>query len=265
MDFPIPVWLKQYIPIAEGVLLAIVLLVGGWIVSKWANRLTRRAFVARKLDPALAGFVAALAQYVVLAAAVISALGTVGIQTTSLVAVFASAGLAIGLALQGSLTNFASGVLILFFRPFDLHEKVTAGGQTGEVQEIGLFATTLLAPTGETITVPNSAVTGGSIVNFSRSGRLRGIIDVTVAHDDAAKVASVLEAAARRADGVLKDPAATALFTGLTANASTFTIYVWAKAKDLAPALRSARTAIVSDLSAAGIKMETATISAQAS
>ena len=114
---PIPEAMKPYMPLAKGILIAIAILVVGWMVSKWASRLTRRTFSHRKLDQALAGFVASMVQYALLAVAVITALGAVGLQTTSLVAVFASAGLAVGLALQGSLGNFASGVMILLFAP----------------------------------------------------------------------------------------------------------------------------------------------------
>src|SRR6185369_15471237 len=113
-----------------------------------------------------------------LAAAVLSSLDAVGVHTTSLVAIFASAGLAVGLALQGSLASFSSGVMILFFRPFTLGDKVTIAGHTGIVEDIGLFATTLLTPDNETIIVPNKAVTDGSIVNFNTQGTLRGHVIV---------------------------------------------------------------------------------------
>ena len=139
--------------------------------SKWAHRLARKAVGTRKLDEALGRFVAAIVQYTVLAATIITALGAVGIQTTSLVAVFASAGLAVGLALQGSLGNFASGVMLLFFRPFNLGDKIPGGGPHRRRRRIGLFATKLLTADNETIIVPNSAVTGGSIVNYTRAAR----------------------------------------------------------------------------------------------
>ncbi len=126
-----PAWAQPYIPLAKGILFAAIILIAGWVVGKWANRLTRRALSHRRVDEALGRFLAAIAQYTVLAAALITALGAVGLQTTSLVAVFASAGLAIGLALQGSLASFASGVMILFFRPFTLGDKITAAGQPG--------------------------------------------------------------------------------------------------------------------------------------
>ena len=111
------VWgvINTILPILKGVALALLILVLGWLVGKWTNRLVLSSFRTRKLDEALARFLGGIAQYTVLAAAVVSALGTVGIQTTSIMAILASAGLAVGLALQGSLSNFASGVMILFF------------------------------------------------------------------------------------------------------------------------------------------------------
>ncbi|MEY3012452.1 MAG: hypothetical protein RIT45_1187 [Pseudomonadota bacterium] len=115
-------------------------------------------------------------------AAHLTALGQVGIQTTSLMAIFASASLAVGLALQGSLANFAAGVMILFFRPFDLLDVITAAGTTGRVKDIGLFATTLATPDHKIHVIPNSAVTGGTIVNPSKEGRIRGSVDIGVAY-----------------------------------------------------------------------------------
>src|SRR5262249_7176877 len=140
-----------YIPILMKVLWSIVLLVAGWIASKWVNRLTLRLFSARKLDPSLGRFFASIFQYVVLVVAVIASLESVGVKTTSLVAILASAGLAVGLALQGSLANFASGVMILFFRPFRVGDVVTVAAQTGTVSDIGVFASTLITPDNQKI------------------------------------------------------------------------------------------------------------------
>ena len=134
----IPMWQE----LAMNVLYAGVILAVGWTASTWTRGLLLRVLRMRKLDEALVRFLASIAQYGVLAAAVIAALEEVGINATSLVAVFGAAGLAIGLALQGSLSNFASGVMILFFRPFDLGDVINAGGHTGKVEDIGLFATT---------------------------------------------------------------------------------------------------------------------------
>lgn len=251
----IPDAVKPYLPLFEGILLAILILVVGWIVSKWGNRLVRRAFSHRKLDQALAGFVASMVQYTVLAVAVITALGAVGLQTTTLVAVFASAGLAIGLALQGSLANFASGVMILLFRPFTLGDKVTAASHTGVVADMGLFATTLVTADNETIIIANSAVTGASIINFTKLGTLRGQVQVVVAFGtDARHAVTVLEKAAKRAGLVLTTPAVAVALTNLGPRGLELTVMPWSNAGDYLGMLDNVRHAIVEDLAAAGIK-----------
>jgi small conductance mechanosensitive channel len=251
----IPDFVKPYLPRLEGLLIAVAIFAGGWIASKWANRLTRRGFKARQLDPALGGFLASMLQYTVVAAAVITALGQVGIHTTSLVAVFASAGIAVGLALQGSLSSFASGVLILFFRPFDIDHKITAAGHTGVVKEIGLLATTLLTADNEEILVPNSAVTGGSIVNFSAQGTLRSHVAVSVAFgNDVAKVSGVLLGAAKKVALVLRDPAPSVAVAG-AGKSLDLVLLVWSKATDQSDALHLVRTAVYDDLRAAEIPM----------
>jgi small conductance mechanosensitive channel len=252
MDFPEAV--KPYLPLIKGVLIAIGILIAGWIVAKWANRFTQRALGSRRLDQALARFLASIAQYTILAAAVIAALGAVDIQTTSLVAVMASAGLAIGLALQGSLASFASGVMILFFRPFTLGDKVTAGGMTGVVHDIGLFATTLVTADNETLIVPNSAVTSGSIKNFTARGTLRGAVSVSVAYGtDVARAMAVLNAAAKRAGQVLSDPAPAVALEGFGPNALQLTVYAWSMAADYLAMLHNLRTAVHEDLNLAKI------------
>ncbi|HUS63516.1 MAG TPA: mechanosensitive ion channel domain-containing protein [Kofleriaceae bacterium] len=252
----IPAWLVPYVPAIRGTLIALGIFIGGWIAAKWANRLTRRAFGTRKIDEALGRFIASIAQYTVLAAAVITALGAVGIQTTSLVAVFASAGLAIGLALQGSLGSFASGVMILFFRPFNLKDKVTVGGHTGCIDDIGLFATTLITADNETIIVPNSAVTSGSIINFTRRGTLRGAVTVGLAYGtDVGKALVVLTTAAEQTKLVLKDPAPAVAFAGLGARTVDFTVLAWSTADDYLAMLHNLRRSIYEALAAAGIQV----------
>jgi small conductance mechanosensitive channel len=251
----IPDAVKPYMPLLQGIVIALVILIVGWIASKWTRRGIRHAFSHRKLDQALAGFVASMAQYTVLAVAVITALGAVGLQTTTLVAVFASAGLAIGLALQGSLASFASGVMILLFRPFTVGDKVTTASHTGVVSDIGLFATTLVTADNETIIVANSAVTGASIVNFTRLGTLRGQVLVVLAYGtNAADAVAVLEKAARRAELVLATPAVAVALSGLGARGLEFTVLPWSNAADYLGMLNNVRHAIVVDLEAAGIK-----------
>ncbi len=250
----IPEAIQPWIPLVQGILLAIVIFVVGWIASKWARALVVGMFRRRRMDEALGRFLGSLAQYAVLAAAVIAALGAVGIETTSLVAIFASAGLAVGLALQGNLANFASGVMILIFRPFDLGDIITAGGHTGAVDDIGIFATTLVTPGNEKIIVPNAAIMGGSIVNLTTLGNRRAEIDVGVAYGaDVGQVMEVLARAAASADLVLADPAPAVAFVGLGASSIDFKVLVWAKSTDWIPVQHNVRRAVYEALNEAGI------------
>ena len=250
----IPETLQPYLPLLTGALTAIAIFVVGWIVSKWARSVTLGQIRKRQLDEALGRFIANIVQYSVLAAAVIAALGAVGIETTSLVAIFASAGLAVGLALQGSLSNFASGVMVLFFRPFELGDVVTAGGHTGKVDDIGLFVTTLITPDNLKIMVPNSSVTGGSITNITTLGTRRGTVEVGVAYGaDVAQVMGILESAAKRADLVHADPGPAVAFVGLGASSIDFAVHCWTDSATYLGMLHNVRTSVYDALNEAGI------------
>ncbi len=248
--------LQPYLPILRELAIAILIFIVGWILSKWVNRLTLKALRLRKLDEALIRFMAGIFQYTVLAAAVIAALGAVGVETTSLVAVLASAGLAVGLALQGSLANFSSGVMILFFRPFTIDDRVTVSDHTGFVKDIGLFATTLLTLDNHTIIVPNSEITSNAVVNYTRKGVIRGRVDVGVAYGT--QVAPVIEAllkAARHTEMVLKDPEPDIRFDGLGASSLDFQVYAWCDADDLIPMTHHLRTSVYNALNEAGFEI----------
>jgi small conductance mechanosensitive channel len=254
MESLIPEVVKPYFPMIKGAVIALLILLAGRVVSDWTGRLTRRGFAARRLDEALGRFVANVLRYAVLAAAIIAALGAVGIPTTSMLAIFASAGLAVGLALKDSLGSFASGVMVLLFRPFTLGDRVTLAGQAGVVEDIGLFATTLLTPNNETIIVPNRSVTGASIVNHSAQGKLRGQVVVSVADDsDIAAVMRVLQGAAARAQLVIDDPAPAVALTGLPARGYEFTVHAWSSPASHVDMIHHVRRAVVEDLRAAGI------------
>lgn len=254
MNELLPEPLAPYAPLLVAVAKALLIFIIGWVVSKWAHSLSLRAFRARKLDEAVARFLAVLLQYVVLIAAVIAALGTVGIETTSLVAVLGAAALAIGLALQGSLSNFASGVMLLVFRPFTIGDVVTVAGHTATVEEIGLFATTLLNPDNHRIVVPNAQVTGGSIVNLTVMGTRRATIDVGVAYGtEPAQVMEVLEKAVASLDGALAEPAPAVSLMGFGASAIDYRVFVWAKTSDFGSVLGRSRIAVYEALNAAGI------------
>jgi len=245
-------WMDKGYALATGALLALFILILGWMASKWTQRVVIR--LAGNLDAAVAGFLGSMARYAVLAAAVIASLEAVGVQTTSLVAILGAAGLAVGLALQGSLSNFASGVMILIFRPFELGDVVSAGGETGGVTDIGLFATTLKTPDNHTIVVPNSGITGGTITNYTREGTRRGTIDVGVAYGTSLdEVNAAVMAAVGRCDLVLTDPGIGFAFTEMAASSINFQVFVWATTGNYLGMLHQVRSEIYNELNSRGI------------
>lgn len=248
--------LRVWVGFLQNLAIAILILVVGWLVGKWVGSLVLNLLRKRNIDEALSRFIGSIAQYIILIVAVITSLGTVGIETASLLTVLASAGLAIGLAMQGSLSNFASGVMILFFRPFTIGDRVTAGGHTGNVDDIGIFTTTIIPVGNEKIIIPNSQILSGSITNFTVRGTLRGAVDVGVAYgSDVPQVVEVLKGAAARVERAMQDPAPAVVFTGLGASSLDFTVRVWATNDNYWGMLMELRTAIYDDLNAAGIEI----------
>ena len=251
-------WLDtdQLLEWGGNLLMCLLILIIGWYVSKWAESLVLRAAERSKLDKAVASFLGSIARYMVLTATVIASLGQVGVETTSFVAVIASAGFAVGLALQGSLANFASGVLILVFRPFDLGDVVVVGGETGKVVDIGLFATTLVTPDNITIVIANASVTGGNITNFTRKGTRRGHIAVGVAYGaDLKQVQEVCLEAAKKCPLVKTEPAPAIAFTEMAASSINFDLMVWSEVADFLAMQHEVRSHVYDGLNAAGIEI----------
>jgi len=187
----------------------VILIVGKWIaglIRRWA----RKAMENRKVDPALTGFLSNILFALMMVAVIITAISKLGVQTTSFIAVLGAAGLAVGLALQGSLSNFASGVLIIIFRPFKVGDFVEVGGVNGVVDEIGLLVTEMHTPDNKGIIVPNSQVLGSHIVNFNAYPTRR--LDLTYGigyDDDIDKVKAILTELVENDERCLKDPAPT--------------------------------------------------------
>ena len=256
MDNLVPEQLRPFMPLIINIVYAIIIFIIGWSASRWVHVLLLKVLKKSEIDEALARFLASISQYLVLAATVIVALDKVGIETTSLVALLATAGLAIGLALQGSLANFASGVMILFFRPFTLGDRITAGGQTGSVEDIGLFATTVLTPNNERIILPNSSVTDGSIVNHTTRGTLRGNIELGIAYgSDLAQAMEVMLKSCNQVDQVLEDPEPSVFFSGFGASSLDFIVRPWARTSEVGAMLHNVRIALYDNLNAAGIEI----------
>lgn len=243
--------------VGTGLLYAIVILVIGRIVAGWISGIVGGQVTKRADDAALGNFIGQITYYSVLAAAVIAALAKVGIETTSVMAIFASAGLAVGLALQGSLSNFAAGVMILFFKPFRLGDVINAGGETGGVHEIGLFATTLINPSNHKIIIGNSSIIGGNITNYTTLGTRRTTVGFGVAYGaDIDQVCEIAQKAAAGCPAVIHEPAPPAVaFTDMAASSLNFACHSWSATADFLAAQHQVRKAIYDALNEAGIEI----------
>jgi len=213
---------------------ALVILVIGWSLSKWAEGMTRKALNrSSRIDQTLTGFLSSLAKYLVLVFTVIAVLNQFGVQTASLIAVLGAAGLAIGLAMQGTLSNIAAGVMLLVFRPFKIDDYVEVSGQSGTVQSINLFVTELATPDNKQIIVPNSSIWGQSVVNYSYHSTRRLDLEVGIGYADDVEqairvVGDILQAEPR----ALKDPEPLIAVGNLGASSVDLTIRVWVDAAD---------------------------------
>lgn len=239
------------------VLGAIAILVVGWILSGWAKAGTRRALNrVRWMDDTVRPIFAAVVGYLVLAITLIAVLNQFGVQTASIIAVLGAAGLAVGLALQGTLSNVAAGVMLLFLRPFKVGDYVEAGGAAGTVKEVGLFNTELATPDNVYIVVPNSAIFSQDISNYSRYATRRLDIAVGVAYDaDLTKAMSVLTATLEADGRALPDPAPQVMVMELGDSAITLNLRFWVNAADLWPCKWAMNKAVKEALDAAGIEI----------
>lgn len=255
-ELPLPDPIKPYAPLLLNFVYGIGIFIIGWVCSKWAARLVKGTLSRTKTDVALARFLATIAQYLVLAATVIASLNRVGIQTTSLVAILASAGLAVGLALQGSLSNFASGVMLLGFRPFTLGDFVEIGGRSGTVEDIGLFMTSILSGNNETVIVPNSSITGNSIVNYTAQGFRRCVIEIGVGYgEDVRRVKEVLEKVAMGHESCMAEPPPSAVLDGFGASSLNFHLRAYAKNADFWPMVGELKLRVFETLNKEGIEI----------
>ncbi|VEI21064.1 Small-conductance mechanosensitive channel [Serratia plymuthica] len=168
---------------AVNIVAAIVILIIGSIIARVIGNALNRVMKLRGIDATVADFLAAIVRYGVLAFTFIAVLGRIGVQTTSVIAVLGAAGLAVGLALQGSLSNFAAGVLLVIFRPLRVGEYVDLGGVAGTVDQVQIFSTTLRTADNKTIVVPNGKIIAGNIINYSREPNRRVDIVVGVAYN----------------------------------------------------------------------------------
>jgi small conductance mechanosensitive channel len=211
------------------VLIAIVILIAGWIVSRWLSRWLQAVFQhSHHIDETLKPLVINFSRYGVIAITLVVVLGQFGVQTTSLIALLGAAGLAIGLALQGTMSNVASGVMLLILRPYRVADRITAGNITGTVHEIGLFHTELITNDGVFVAMPNSVIFSGTIINLSREPLRRTSfqVDIDRESDIAAAQGAILGAMARDAR-VLKQPAPAVWVDALGGPQVMLSVHVW--------------------------------------
>lgn len=219
---------------AVNIVAAIFIIIIGMVVARAISKTVNRVMVARHIDPTVADFLSALVRYGIIAFTLIAALGRVGVQTASVIAVLGAAGLAIGLALQGSLSNLAAGVLLVTFRPFRAGEYVDLGGVAGTVLHVQIFSTTMRSADGRYIVIPNGKIIAGNIINFSREPVRRNEFIIGVDYDaDIDLVRKLLTEIIESDERILKDREMTVRMNELGASSVNFVIRTWSNSSDL--------------------------------
>jgi len=210
----------------------LIFVIGRWLVHAIVNAV-RKALLKTDMEDTLEKFLCNILNAVLMIVVVIATIGALGVQTTSLLAVLGAAGLAIGLALQGSLSNFAAGVLIIAFRPYKVGDFIEGGGVAGTVDEVQIFTTVLKTPDNKKIVVPNAQIMNGTITNFSANDTRR--VDLVFGcgyGDDIDKVYNVLLDIVEKNDLVLKDPAPGIALNTLADSSVNFNVRPWCKTAD---------------------------------
>ncbi|MCK5126354.1 MAG: mechanosensitive ion channel [candidate division Zixibacteria bacterium] len=212
---------------------SIAIFIIGRIVISFVIGIIRRVLNKSKMDETLSKFILSILRIMLLMVIVIAALDNLEVDTTSFIAILGAAGLAVGFALQGSLSNFASGVMIIFFRPFQAGDFVEAGGTAGVVEEISIFNTIMKTPDNKKVIVPNSAITGGNIINYSAKETRRVDMVFGIGYDDDIKLAKETLVQILAADErILKDPAPQVAVSELADSSVNFVARPWVKTAD---------------------------------
>lgn len=216
------------------VLGAVAILIIGWMIAGWTkSAITRALNKVQRIDDMLTGFFASLAKYIILAFTIVAVLNRFGIETTSLVAVLGAAGLAIGLALQGTLSNVAAGVMLLMFRPYKVGDFIEGAGLSGTVKNAGLFTTSMATGDNIHIVVPNSQLWGAAIHNYSHHPKRRIQLDIGIGYgDDIDKAQDVIKRLANEDDRIHADPEPFVVVGNLGADAVELIVRVWVDSGD---------------------------------
>jgi len=208
------------------------LVIGVWI-SKWLAKVSGKMLHKRNIDPTLSKFVISLVKITLITFVIISAISQIGVETTSFVALIGATGLAIGFALQGSLSNFASGVMLIIFKPIKVGDYIEGGGASGSVELIGIFVTTLVTPDNKVIYIPNSSLTSGNITNYSAKDTRRVDMVFGIGYgDDIDKAKNVIKSIIDNDSRILKDPAPLVVVSELADSSVNFNVRPWVNRAD---------------------------------
>lgn len=246
-------WLPVVLEYSGKLTLAVItLLIGWWLISRLTSSI-ESMLAARKVDRALSSFIGSLVSIVLRILLLISVASMIGVETTSFIAMIGAAGLAIGLALQGSLANFAGGVLIMLFRPFRAGDWIEAQGVSGSVDSIQIFHTTLKTGDNKVVIVPNGSLSNGHITNYSREPRRRADINIGIDYSSDIKKAREVLLEIAQDPRVHVDPAPVVFVTGLGDSAVNLSLRVWVATGDFWPVTFSFTELAKERLTEAGI------------
>jgi small conductance mechanosensitive channel len=211
----------------------LIFIIGKWIVNKIVTLLGKVLRKVKGMDVTLIKFLENIVYYALMIVVLLTALGKLGVETTSFLAILGAAGLAIGLALKDSLGNFASGVMIIMFKPFKVGDAVTAAGVTGTVSEVGIFNSVFTTPDNQKIIIPNGAITSGSITNINANDTRRVDLLVGIGYeDDIKKTKDVLNAIISSHEKILIDKGITIAVSELADSSVNFVVRAWVKTPD---------------------------------
>jgi small conductance mechanosensitive channel len=226
-------FLKVLIDYSPKVISAFIILFIGLYAIRIINRIIRKIMVKRELDPTLTKFLADILLWVLRVLLFVSFISKLGIETSSFVAILGAMGLAVGLSLQGSLSNFAGGMLIILFKPFKVGDTIEAQGVIATVKEIQIFVTKLITSNNQTIFVPNGPLSNGTIINYSMEGYRRVDLTIAISYDtDIKKAKEIITTILNNNPKVLLTPAAEVSVKNLTDNSIQLAVRPWANNED---------------------------------
>lgn len=250
------IWNLYVLPWGIKIALALIIFYVGRMVVSTVSGVVEKFMRNRGMDEILVKFLCSILRWVLLLFVVIAALSQLGIDTTSLVALLGAAGLAIGLSLQSSLSNLASGVMLIIFRPFTKGNFVEAGGATGSVDNISIFTTTLTTPDNKEVIVPNGAILSNNITNFSARPTRRVDMVFGISYDDDIRLAKkLLEDIIAADERVLAEPAPVIALGELADSSVNFLVRPWAKTEDYWQLLWDTTEAVKLKFDEAGISI----------